>query len=145
MLRNLRPYALLTLFTLALVTACTDSSFFEERLTELLGTEYFSELRGATNGFHDTFHHYRFVTKQDVIDTFIARDNLQPAEARIAFEKDLIIYPLLYNSYKVKWWRPEEVAGQQVYIRDWQGDETPSLKLAFNPHTGVAYLIEGYP
>ena len=140
MIRHSFCFALL----LVVVTACSDPDFYTNRLQKLLVTQEVSQVKGATDGFHDTFHHYRFLTNQNVIDAFIAREGLTPSE-NATFQNNLIIQPLLYFNHRVKWWRPEEVAEHLVYVRSWKDSATPSLKLAFDPNTQVTYLIEGYP
>ena len=72
MLMN-KTHLVFIVLVLALLSACSDPNFHQERLEGLLGTNDFSELEGLTTGFHDTFHHYRFVTDQRVIDAVVKR------------------------------------------------------------------------
>lgn len=134
---------------LVLLTACSASFSYETFLTDLLGAEQVSDIRGVNNGFEDTFHYVRFVTDAKVINAFVRANAMTESDSfGPAVLED---WGLLHPPREVRWWRPEEVAGGQVYYEEFlterQGEQvlSHSYHLAFSPDTGVAYLVVFYP
>ena len=151
MLMN-KTHLVFIVLVLALLSACSNPNFHRERLEGLLGTNDFSELKGLTTGFNDTFHHYRFVTDQRVIDAVVKRYALGDDESFDTSELRTFALIPFFDNREVKWWRPQEIAGGQVYYRWFERDENREgpvgpyfYELGFNPDTGVSYLVEGYP